>query len=81
MEALMGVAMFFNFAVIYIKFNTFRVLEAVLDGGVFIIIIYITSMAGQGGMYVGTIASALFSIFLYFFPPKFLSFDDEVESA
>ncbi len=81
MEAIIGVAMFFNFAVIYLKFNSFRVAEAILDGGVFIAIIYITSMAGQGGMYVGTIASALFSIFLYFKPPKFLLFDDELENA
>ena len=68
---IVGIAMFFNFATIYVKFNNDRVMEAILDGGVFVAIMYITAMAGQGGMYAGTVASALFSIFLYFNPPKF----------
>lgn len=69
---IVGIAMFFNFAVIYLKLNNNRQPEAILDGSVFIAIMYITSMAGQGGIYAGTVASALFSIFLYFNPPKFL---------
>ena len=77
---IVGIAMFFNFAVIYIKFNNDRSAEAILDGGVFIAIMYITSMAGQGGIYAGTIASALFSIFLYFNPPQFFENEEEEEN-
>lgn len=73
MEVLIvGIAMFFNFATIYIKSNNDRGTEAFVDFAAFVAIMYISSMGGQGAMYAGTIASAIFSIFLYFSPPKFL---------
>ena len=80
-EALIGLVMFFNFAVIYLKATHDRQAEAVLDAAVYAVVIYITSFAGQGGMYVGTIASALFSILLYFSPPSFALDDDETQEA
>lgn len=67
---IVGIAMFFNFATIYIKANNHRGTEAVIDLGAFIAIMYLSSMGGQGAMYAGTIASAIFSIFLFFSPPK-----------
>ena len=73
MEVLIvGVAMFFNFAAIYVKANNNRGTEVFIDLSAFIAIMYISSMGGQGAMYAGTIASAIFSIFLYFSPPKFI---------
>jgi len=73
MEVLIvGIAMFFNFAIIYVKFNNERTTEAFIDLGAFIAIMYVSSMGGQGAMYAGTVASAIFSIFLFFSPPKFL---------
>lgn len=73
MEVLIvGVAMFFNFATIYVKSNNDRGLEASLDLAAFVAIMYVSSMGGQGAMYAGTIASAIFSVFLFFNPPKFL---------
>ena len=59
-----------NIIFIYSKFNNGRVLEASIDIGTFIGLVYILSVAGQGGMYVGMVASAAFSIYLYFNPPK-----------
>ena len=80
MEVLIvGIAMFFNFATIYIKSNNNRGTEAAIDLGAFIAIMYISSMGGQGAMYAGTIASAIFSIFLYFSPPKFM--EDETHQS
>lgn len=67
--AIVGVAMFLNFAFIYAKFNRGLIPEAIIDLGVFASIIFITSYGGQGAMYVGTIASALFSLYLIFNPP------------
>lgn len=73
MIIVVGIAMFFNFAVIYLKFNNSRALEGTIDLGAFALIMYLSAMAGQGGMYAGTIASAIFSIFLFFSPPKILN--------
>lgn len=72
MEVLiMGIAMFFNFAIIYVKLNKGKGTHAALDGAIFMAIMYITA-GSQGGMYAGTVASALFSVFLLFSPPTFI---------
>lgn len=68
--AIVGIAMFFNFAVVYWKFNNNKTTEGLVDVGVFAAIMYLSSFGGQGAMYVGTVASALFSIYLLFVPPK-----------
>ena len=68
-----GIATFINFAVIYWKFNTGRIANAVLDTAVFVAIIFIFSGTVSGAI-SGMIASALFSILLAIMPPKLPDF-------
>lgn len=70
---IMGIAAAFNFIVIYAKIQTERYADAFLDAFTLTALSYI--FAGTlGGMQVATVASALVSIWLFFFPPKFLNF-------
>lgn len=69
---LLGLVTGFNLLVIVYKFNSGRESEAVLDLVLFGVVIYIMSGAGQAGIFVGMVASAVVSTFLYFSPPKFL---------
>lgn len=69
---ILGIVTGFNLLVIVYKFNSEREAEAVLDLVLFAVIVYIMSGAGQGGMFVGMVASAVVSTVLYFSPPKFL---------
>ena len=63
-----GVAVAFNFLVIKVKFEKRRVADATLD--LFLLTVISFLFAGSfGGLVVATIASAIISIFLYFFPP------------
>lgn len=64
-----GIAVAFNFLVIKAKFETKRYADGILD--VFLLTIISFLFAGSfGGLVVATIASAIISIFLYFYPPK-----------
>jgi len=69
-----GVAVAFNFLVIKAKFEHKRLADATLD----LILLTVISLlfAGSfGGLVVATIASAIISIFLYFFPPDLSAFE------
>lgn len=70
---IIGFAVFFNFMVIKYKFEKKRYADATLD---LILLATISFLfAGSfGGLVVATVASALISIYLIFFPPKLPSF-------
>lgn len=70
---IIGFAVFFNFMVIKYKFEKKRYADATLD---LILLSTISFLfAGSfGGLVVATVASALISIYLIFFPPKLPSF-------
>ena len=68
-----AIATFFNFIVIYVKFQREQYLGGIIDLGMFVgvSILFIGTMQG---MVIGMIASALMSIYLLFSPPKFKAF-------
>ena len=71
MEAVIGVVTALNFILIIWKFSTpNRKFDAVLDLGIFIFLCGLFSTAGQGGLYVGMVASFVVSIYLLFNAPK-----------
>jgi len=66
---IIGVAVAFNFLVIKYKFEKKRYADAILDVSLLAIVSFL--FAGSfGGLVVATVASAIISILLYFFPPK-----------
>lgn len=64
-----GVCVFFNFAIIISKFKRKRYLDATID---LITFVCISSLFNTGlyTLIIGTIASACLSIYLMIFPPK-----------
>lgn len=64
-----GIAVFFNVAIIKWKFDRRRNADALLDSALMIGIIILFS-GSYGALVVGTIASALISVFLLISPPK-----------
>ena len=66
---LVGVAVFFNIAFIKWKFDRKRYADAGLDLTLLVIVMILFS-GSYGALVVGTLASALISIFLFFSPPK-----------
>lgn len=67
---IIGIVTFFNIAFIKWKFDRARYADASLD--LFLLVIVMLLFSGSyGALVVGTIASALVSLFLYFSPPKF----------
>jgi hypothetical protein len=65
-----GLATAINFLFIYYKLQVERFEDAVVDIGIFLCIAFL--FAGtMGGMVIGMIASAIISIYLWFYPPKF----------
>jgi hypothetical protein len=70
---IIAIAVFFNFAVIKYKIEKKRYADVTLDVTVLTILSFL--FAGSfGGLVVATIASALMSIYLYFWPPKLPNF-------
>ena len=67
--AFIGVAVAFNFLVIKAKFEKARFADAFLDFFALAIIAFFFS-SSYGALVVGTVASAIISIYLYIFPPK-----------
>lgn len=64
-----GIAVAFNFLVIKAKFEHNRYSDAALDLILLVIISFL--FAGSfGGLVVATVASAIISVYLYFYPPK-----------
>lgn len=67
---LVGFAVFFNIAFIKWKFDRERYADAILDL-VLLVLVAILFSGSYGALVVGTVASALVSLYLYFSPPKF----------
>jgi len=72
---LAGVAVFFNISVLYWKFTHGRQNNAYLDAAVLGGVMWLFS-GTLGALIIGTIASALFSIFLISSPPSEELFED-----
>lgn len=71
--AVIGIAVAFNFLIIKHKFEKQRYADGTLD----VILLAVISLlfAGSfGGLVVATIASAIISLFLLFYPPKLPKF-------
>lgn len=69
---IIGLATGFNLLIIVYTFSLGRIAEATLDMILFILIVYIMSDSGQGGLFVGMVASAIVSMAILISPPKFL---------
>ena len=68
---IIGIAAFFNVVIIIHKLNKKRYVNGVIDG-LLLIAVMILFSGSYGALVVGTIASALISIYLNFVPLKFL---------
>lgn len=71
---IIGIAVFFNIAVIKWKFDRERYADAFVDFGCLIVVALLFS-GSYAALVVGTIASALVSIYLFFSPPKLPKWD------
>ena len=67
---LMAIAVWFNIVFIKWKFEKERFVDAIFDLSLMIGVMFLFS-GTYSALVVGTIASALISIHLFFFPPKF----------
>jgi len=65
----LGMALWFNFITIYYKLKHGNIINGVFDGIILFLIMWLTS-GSLAGLSIGTIASALFSIYLVFDPIK-----------
>ncbi len=65
----MGLTLAFNILIIYVKFRYDRYGDALLDTAALVTLAIVFGSSTQALM-IGTIASAIISIFLYFFPPN-----------
>lgn len=66
---ILGLALFFNIAVIKLKLERERYADATLDGVVLVGLAWF--MGGTlNGMILATVASAMFSIYLWISPPQ-----------
>jgi len=71
---LIGITVFFNIAIILWKFEKHRYLDALLDTTLLVLVALLFS-SSYGALVVGTVASALVSLYLLISPPKLPSFD------
>lgn len=67
----MGVVSFFNLMILKYKFEHDRIADLSLDIATLVVLSYIFG-GTTTGMLVAMIASMLMSIYLWFYPPKFL---------
>jgi len=63
----LGLAMAFNFGTIYWKLKHGNIANALLDGVILGLVMYLTA-GSVAGLSIGTIASAVFSVYLFFDP-------------
>ncbi len=70
-----GIALFINIAVIYSKFTRGLTMNAWIDLSILAFVLWVFS-GSQASLFIGTIASAMFSIFLMISPPKEDMFTD-----
>lgn len=71
---LIGVTVFFNIAIILWKFEKHRYADATLDATLLVLVALIFS-GSYGALIVGTVASALVSIYLLISPPQLPEWD------
>lgn len=67
----MGIVTFFNLVILKIKFEQGRTADLALDIAALVALSYLFGNT-LTGMLVAMIASMIMSIYLWFFPPKFL---------
>lgn len=67
-----GIAVFFNIAVVKWKFDHKRYTDAIVDGTLLVAVTMVFS-GSYGALVVGTIASALVSLYLLISPPRLFS--------
>lgn len=75
---IMGAALAFNVLVIKHKLEKKRTGDAILDGAILIVLSLGLSQS-LGGMQITTVASAIISVSLWFFPPKQLFSKKDIE--
>ena len=66
---IIGVAVFFNIAIIKWKYDRRRYADAGLDAALMLGVMFLFS-GSYGALVIGTVASALVSIYLLISPPK-----------
>lgn len=71
---LIGITVFFNIAIILWKFEKHRYADASLDATLLVLVALIFS-GSYGALVVGTVASALVSIYLLISPPHLPDLD------
>lgn len=71
---LIGVTVFFNIAIILWKLEKHRYADATLDATLLVLVALIFS-GSYGALVVGTVASALVSIYLLISPPQLPDWD------
>jgi hypothetical protein len=64
-----GIAVAFNLLILLWKIRKERILDAMIDGG-FLIAVAVLFSGSYGALVVGTIASAIVSLYLLISPPK-----------
>jgi len=67
---LVSVALFFNIIVVYYKLTHDRILDGFIDAALLSLVAMFFS-GSTDALFVGTLASALISIYLFFSPLKF----------
>lgn len=68
---LVGIATFFNLAIIKWKLEKYRYEDAALDGIILFGLAYVFS-GSYGGLVIATISSAMMSLYFIASPPKFV---------
>lgn len=68
---IVGICVFLNIAFIKWKFDKARYSDALLDTTLLVGVMYLFS-GSYGALVIGTVASAMISVFLFFSPPKAL---------
>lgn len=75
---ILGAALAFNLLVIKYKFEAKRTEDASLDLGMLVLIAIFFS-GSYPALVMGTVASAIISIYLYFYPPQFLKDEQKID--
>jgi hypothetical protein len=66
-----GLVTAFNLVIVHYKLKKGRVIDALLDVGAFVFLVWLFKDAGQGGIVIGMVASFMVSMYLlYFHKPK-----------
>ena len=71
---LIGITVFFNIIIVIWKLEKQRYLDGLLDGFLLILVTIVFS-GSYGALVVGTVASALVSLYLLIWPPQMPNWD------